>query len=235
MKTVSIHQPCYMPYLGVFYKIWQSDVFVYLDDAQYSSGYVFDWNRIRTPRGECRLKVPTEKRFGQQLNHIRPRYELGWVKKHLKTIEYNYKHAPYFDYFFPLVAATLKKEYQSLAELNISVMDMFLDIFSFKNLFARYQSSWLNLSSRSETRVIEIVKMMQGDIYLSGTGAKGYQSEQRFRDAGILLEYSDYHPLEYAQQFKGPFRPNLSALDYLMNEGPDVEKLFQRIKETGYE
>ena len=51
MGVVSIHQPCYIPYLGIFYKIWQSDKFVYLDDAQYSNGYVFDWNRIKTHRG----------------------------------------------------------------------------------------------------------------------------------------------------------------------------------------
>ena len=38
---VTIHQPCYLPYLGVFHKIWKADAFVFLDDAQYSNGYVF--------------------------------------------------------------------------------------------------------------------------------------------------------------------------------------------------
>lgn len=234
MKTVSIHQPCYMPYLGVFYKIWQSDVFVYLDDAQYSNGYVFDWNRIKTPQGECRLKVPTEKHFGQQLNQVRPKYELGWREKHLKMIEMNYKRAPYFHEFYPVIRETLAKEYRSLAELNIEVMDMFIRIFSFRNPLARYHSSWFHLNSRSEARVIEIVKLMQGDVYISGTGAKDYQSEEDFTAAGIRLMYSDYQPLEYGQQWGGPFLPNMSALDYVMNEGPDVEKLFRRIKEAGH-
>ena len=231
MKVVSIHQPCYMPYLGVFYKIWQSDVFVYLDDAQYSNGYVFDWNRIKTPQGECRLKVPTEKKFGQQLNHVRPKYELGWREKHLKTIEMNYKRAPYFKEFFPILQETLKKEYRSLSKLNIAVMDMFLREFGFRRPLARYQSSWMHLDTRSEARVIEIVKMMNGDVYISGTGAKDYQSEEHFTEAGIRLQYSDYHPIEYKQQWGEPFIPNLSALDYVMNEGPDVDKLFRKIKE----
>ena len=64
---VTIHQPCYLPYLGIFHKIWKADVFAYLDDAQYSNGYVFEWNRIKTPQGECRLKVPLEKNFGDTL------------------------------------------------------------------------------------------------------------------------------------------------------------------------
>ena len=69
---VTIHQPCYLPYLGVFHKIWKADAFVFLDDAQYSNGYVFEWNRIKTPQGECRLKVPLHKEFGQTLREVVP-------------------------------------------------------------------------------------------------------------------------------------------------------------------
>ena len=45
MKSVSIHQPCYLPYLGIIYKIWRSDIFVYLDDVQYRV-YVLTGNKI---------------------------------------------------------------------------------------------------------------------------------------------------------------------------------------------
>ena len=95
MKSVSIHQPCYLPYLGIIYKIWRSDIFVYLDDVQYSNGYVFEWNRIKTPQGECRLKIPLEKKFGQLLTEVKPKDFLGWKEKHLKVVEMNYKRAPY--------------------------------------------------------------------------------------------------------------------------------------------
>ena len=37
-KIVAIHQPNYIPWLGYFYNIFQSDVFVFLDDAPWYAG-----------------------------------------------------------------------------------------------------------------------------------------------------------------------------------------------------
>ena len=37
-KTVSIHQPNYLPWPGFFYKIANSDIFVVFDDVQFPRG-----------------------------------------------------------------------------------------------------------------------------------------------------------------------------------------------------
>lgn len=228
-KVVSIHQPCYIPYLGIFYKIWKSDMFVFLDDAQYSNGYVFDWNRIRTPQGEARLKIPLEQKFGDLLTEVKPKDFLGWREKHLKTIEMNYKRAPYFaDVFFGF-RECLMAEYGSLAELNMATMELFMDKFGWD--IPTFRSSDMKLETRSEARVIEIVKRVGGEIYLSGTGGKNYQTEAHFADAGIKLAYSGFRPLEYRQQW-GSFLPNMSVLDYCMNEGFDIDGFFSRVEEV---
>lgn len=229
MKTVSIHQPCYIPYLGIFYKIWKSDIFVYLDDAQYSNGYVFDWNRIRTPQGEARLKIPLERKFKDLLTEVKPKDFLGWREKHLKTIEMNYKKAPYFsDVFFDFMEC-LMGGYDSLAELNMATMRLFIDKFGWKVPF--YRSSDMMLHTRSEDRVIEIVKRVDGEVYLSGIGGMHYQSEDNFTKSGIKLIYSKYRPVKYRQQW-GSFLPNMSILDYCMNEGFDIDRFFGRMEET---
>lgn len=229
MKVVSIHQPCYIPYLGIFYKIWQSDMFVFLDDAQYSNGYVFDWNRIKTPQGECRLKVPTARIFGQKLTDVTPKDFLGWKDKHLKTIQMNYKKAPHFNEVFSDFSDCILSEYGSLAELNIATMKLFIDKFGWKAPILR--SSDMRLDSRAEARVIEIVERVGGDTYLSGTGGRNYQSEEHFFNAGIKLIYSDFRPLEYRQQW-GEFLPNMSVLDFCMNAGYEIEGLFKAIREV---
>lgn len=229
MKTVSIHQPCYIPYLGVFYKIWQSDVFVYLDDAQYSNGYVFDWNRIKTPQGECRLKVPTARIFGQKLTEVVPKDFLKWKDKHLKTIKMNYKKAPFFNEVFSDFSDCILMEHESLAALNISTMDLFLEKFGWKKEV--FRSSDMNLNTRSEARVIEIVQKVGGDTYISGHGGKNYQNEEHFHSAGIKLVYSDFQPLTYRQQW-GDFIPNMSILDYCMNEGYRINEFFELLMEV---
>lgn len=229
MKVVSIHQPCYIPYLGIFYKIWQSDVFVFLDDAQYSNGYVFDWNRIKTPQGECRLKVPTARIFGQKLTEVTPKDFLGWKDKHLKTIRMNYRKAPHFSEVFSDFSDCILSEHGSLAELNMDTMKLFMDKFGWK--MPVYRSSDMRLGSRAEARVIEIVRRVGGDTYLSGVGGRNYQSEDHFTNAGIKLVYSDFRPVEYRQQW-GDFLPNMSVLDFCMNKGYEIEGLFNATGEV---
>lgn len=229
MKVVSIHQPCYIPYLGIFYKIWQSDLFVFLDDAQYSNGYVFDWNRIKTPQGECRLKVPTARIFGQKLTEVIPKDFLGWKDKHLKTIRMNYRKALHFSEVFSDFSDCILSEHGSLAELNMATMKLFMDKFGWN--IPVFRSSDMDLSSKSEARVIEIVQRVGGDIYLSGSGGRNYQSEEHFTNAGIKLVYSDFRPLKYRQQW-GDFLPNMSVLDFCMNEGYEIEGLFEATGEV---
>ena len=228
MGIVSIHQPCYIPYLGIFYKIWQSDKFVYLDDAQYSNGYVFDWNRIKTPHGECRLKVPTARIFGQKLTEVAPKDFLKWKDKHLKTIQMNYKKAPHFSEVFSDFSDCILMEYGNLAALNMATMDLFMEKFGWKKEI--FRSSDMNLNTRAEARVLEIVQKVGGDTYLSGHGGKNYQNEEHFTQAGINLVYSDFQPLKYRQQW-GDFLPNMSVLDYCMNEGYEIDRFFMGMKE----
>ncbi len=230
MKVISIHQPCYIPYLGIFYKIWQSDEFVFLDDVQYSNGYVFDWNRIKTPQGECRLKVPTARIFGQKLTEVVPKDFLNWKDKHLKTIRMSYKKAPHFSEVFSDFSDCILSEYGSLAELNMATMELLIDKFGWKIPIRK--SSDIGLKVMGEARVIEIVRRVGGDTYLSGIGGRDYQDERHFADAHIKLLYSDFRPLEYRQRW-GDFLPNLSVLDYCMNEGyDDIDSFFKRTKEV---
>ena len=70
---LAIHQPCYIPYIGIFYKMYEADKFVFLDDAQYSNGYVFNWNTIKVSNGTCRLRIPIKYEFGDAINQVKMR------------------------------------------------------------------------------------------------------------------------------------------------------------------
>ena len=94
---VSIHQPDYLPWLGYFNKIALSDVFIFLDDAQFSTDNIHNWNRIKSPQGELKIKIPVEQKLGYKINEVRTKDELGWREKHLKSISMFYKRAPFFD------------------------------------------------------------------------------------------------------------------------------------------
>jgi hypothetical protein len=228
--VVSIHQPDYISYLGYFYKISKSDVFVFLDDCQFSNDNMHHWNRIKTPQGECRLKIPVEQHLGDLIKDVRTRDELGWKEKHLKTIEMNYSRAKYFGDFFPAFRELLSAHYDSLASMNTAINTEIAHRFGFTAKMLN--SSELGLDTVREQRVIDIVKLLGGDTYISGHGAKAYQVDEHFEQNGIKLVYTDYTPIEYTQQWKkAGFLPCMSVLDYIFNCGFDWDCVERAVEE----
>lgn len=223
---ISIHQPDYIPYPGLFYKIWQSEKFVFLDDAQFSNDNMHHWNRIKTPQGECRLKIPVDHKFGDPICIVRTKDELKWKEKHLKTIEMNYKKAKYFNDFFPIFKEMLLAKYSNLADLNVTINTCIAEKFGMHPQF--FRTSQLDIKTMREERVIDICVLLGADEYISGNGARAYQVEQHFTDRGVKLHYTDYQSIKY-QQCWGEFIPNLSILDYIFNCGFDWDYVLRDI------
>lgn len=227
---VAIHQPDYIPYMGYFYKIAHSDIFAFLDDAQFSNDNMHHWNRIKTPNGEQRLKIPLDYHFGDSIKMVRTKDELKWKEKHLKIMELNYTKAKYFKNYFPRIKEILMDSYPNLAEMNIAIN---LDISREFGIVKKYiRTSDLNLKTSREERVIDICKILNGTEYISGNGAKAYQQEEHFLKKGIKLTYTDYQAFVYPQIWK-EFLPNLSILDYIFNCGFDwdtIEKVMKKEK-----
>lgn len=228
--TAAIHQPDYIPYLGYFYKILHSDIFVFLDDAQFSTGGGHDNNLIKTPRGSYRLKIPVQQTLGDTINAVRTKDELDWKKKHLDAVYQNYKDAAFFDRAFPVYEEVLSPDYSSIAELNEAIILMFCAESGIHKPFLK--SSDMAIQTKREQRVYDICRAVNADTYLSGTGAKAYQSEADFSSNGIRLVNSRFKPHEYPQLWDG-FIENLSVLDYVMNCGFNLEGLSpdERIRE----
>ncbi len=218
MKTVSIHQPNYLPWLGYFYKIYQSDYFVFLDDAQYSNEGMHNYNYIKTQKGRFRLKIPVIQTLGDTIKEVKTRDNLGWREKHLSIIKTSYSSSQYFNTIFKDLNDLICQEQQVLSELNILIIKFICYRFSINSEFVK--SSDFHISERKEERIIRICKELGADTYYSGTGAKAYQNEEKFRQQGIELRYSEFTPFRYDQLW-GNFIPNVSVIDYLMNCGYD--------------
>ena len=67
MTNVMIRQPGYMPNLGFFKKIQSSDIFVFLDDVQFSKDSFDNRNQIKTNTGQkMYLTIPLQKKESYQ-------------------------------------------------------------------------------------------------------------------------------------------------------------------------
>ncbi len=219
--SAAIHQPNYIPWLGYFFKIAHADKFVFLDVVAYPSGSFVNRNSIKTPTGPAWLTVPviTSGRFGQLIGEVETDYMHRWAGRHLTTLRNNYGKAPYFKEILALLEphySVVTDKRISLADFNIGMICSIVTYLGVSTQFMR--SSELNVSGYRTDLLLDICRAIGARTYLAGIGAKSYQEDAKFEDAGINPVYSPFSQRSYPQRF-GEFVGNLSIVDVLMNCG----------------
>jgi hypothetical protein len=217
---VAIHQPQYLPWIPYCDKADQCDVFVYLDNVQFQKNGVQNRNQILTAQGPRWLTVPVRASLDWTIRET-PIADRQWPRKHIKTIEQEYHRAPFAGMFDETLRSLLEQEWPSLADLNIAVTDWLFDRLGLR--CRRVRASELATRGAKEDLVIAICQALSATEYLSGTGAKSYQSAENFAGHGLKLSYQNYRNQPYPQSpAAAEFTPDLSALDLLLNAGPQA-------------
>lgn len=219
---ISIHQPSYFPWLGLLAKVNVSDCLVVLDDVQLSDSAYQHRNIFLNNVGDkIYLTINIEKK-GYLQKTIRDIRVLSnhWQKKHYKSIFYFYKKHPYFDLVFPSIEFIFSKHYQFLIDILLDSMVTTFELFSLYPKITMQSSLGLYRPDDKNVMLIELIKKIGGETYISGTGAKSYLKEEYFDNAGIALNYQEFHPQHYSQKNSQNFIPGLSSLDALFNLGP---------------
>jgi hypothetical protein len=225
---IAIVQSNYIPWKGYFDLIRSVDEFVLFDDVQYTRR---DWrnrNRIKTARGPVWLTIPVQA-SGHYLDLIKDITvsDTSWGARHWRTIAANYSKAP----FFQAYAERFEQLYLNNRELKLSAinrmwLDALCDIFDIRTKLC-WSMDYRVAKGRTE-RLVSICQQAGADTYVSGPAARVYLDSECFHAAGIELEYFDYtgYP-EYRQLFP-PFDHYVSAIDLIVNEGPDAKQYLRR-------
>lgn len=216
---VAIHQPHYLPWLRYFEKIARSDAFVVLDTVQFTKNGWQNRNRVKTPNGVALLTAPVHAECGAPVGAVRIRDDSGWRRKHLRTIEQSYARAPYFAEHAPFLRDTYGRPWERLGELTRYMLSYFVEALGLATrvLYA----SELGVEGTATRRLANLVKAAGGDRYYSGAFALDeYLDQALLEREGIGLELQQWTCPEYPQ-LHGPFVPDLSIVDLLMNCGPD--------------
>jgi hypothetical protein len=219
----SIHQPNYLPYIGFFNKIKSSDIFVILDIAQYVKNDFHNRNRIKGPSGEFWLTIPIHSKecYLKRIIDVPLPQDNRWAVKHLRSISQSYKKAPYYDKYIGFFEKLYMNPPNRLAELNERIILFLLKCFNIKTKIIKASELNLPPDLKSTEMLIEILKKIRADIYISGKGREGkkhYLDEELMKKEGIKIKYHDFqHPI-YNQLYNG-FIKNLSAIDLLFNCG----------------
>lgn len=217
----------YLPYVGFFNKIKNADIFVIGDDAQYSKGYFYNRNRIKTPNGELMLTVPLKNAFEQKLNDVEIDNSKNWSKKHLQSFYSFYKKANHFDDHIDFFEELYSTKWETLYELNLKTLFYIMEQLDL-DVSVYYTSSLMKdyVFTDKTQKIVDICKKLGASAYLSGTSGKDYIEPDIFEENKINLEYQNYIPKEYKQLW-GPFIPNLSVIDLLFNLGEEARDVIK--------
>ncbi|MFT4925439.1 MAG: hypothetical protein ACI8WB_001532 [Phenylobacterium sp.] len=218
---ISINQPAYLPWLGYFARIAQSDRHVVLDHVQFEKNSMVNRNKIKTAQGWCWLSVPlkTSGQFGDlAINTIEINSSQKWQKKHWNSLYFNYKKAPFFDLYAEQLNACYQQPWHTLGDLLKWQLDFLLKALNISTPII-YSSAQDYQSSKSEL-VLDICQSNEATTYLSGPFGRDYLEKDQFAERGIEIAYQDYqHPCY--QQAGGAFISHLSVFDLLCFYGPD--------------
>ena len=218
MKTISILQPSYLPWIGYFEQIERSDVFVFYNDVQYTKN---DWrnrNKIKTPKGWEWLTVPVKSKgkFGAKINEV-DIMEGNAIKKHFRTLSINYSKSPFFATYKNQFSDFYEKKWKKLSDLNIELIKMVCGNLGLERKMIC--SSELGIVGERSERLLEICEHFDADVYYSGAAAKDYIDISLFEQNKIKVIFQDYQHPTYPQLY-GDFISHLSIVDLLFNCGP---------------
>ena len=215
MTIVSIHQPVYLPWLGFFKKIMESDIFVFLDDVQFVRGG-FNRNIIRVKEGTLNLTVPIQGSSHLPLNKTQINNQLQWNVKHLKSIDHAYNKCEYYSNNLKFFQRLYEKNFDFLLDLNMEIINYLLKKFTITTETIR--ASELNITSTGSDRILDICKKLKATSYLSGIHGKNYLKLEDFKKNNIKIDFQNFqHPI-YKQRYE-PFIPNMASIDLLFKIG----------------
>lgn len=226
-NIVAIHQPNFIPWLGYFHKILNSQTFIILDDVQFPRG---SWvNRVQLLiSGAARwISVPVRHSGTDHMQSIKDAIIDNnlWKKKVCKSIYSDYKKSPFFSDTFNLLEDILYAEISSLAAFNLNAIYKIMKYISASTEHIVLASDYA-VTSSSTQRLIELTQAVKGDTYMCGRGAREYQDDTMFEKYGIALRYQNFQHPVYPQISSREFVAGLSIFDALFNIGPiETKKL----------
>jgi hypothetical protein len=222
MRTVSIHQPNFLPWLGFFDKMDRADAFVLLDRVQFVRRSNITRVDILNAGRPLTIAVPVRHppRQETEIREVEIDRDDRALRKLQATLRTAYGRAPFFERFGAPVIELLAGHREKLVDLNVALIRHLADALGIPWAKVRLQSE-LSAAGKKSTLMASLTRAVGGTVYLSGRGAATYNDPEAYAAQGVELRYQNFvHPRydQGAQDFIG----GLSALDMLVRLGPQA-------------
>jgi hypothetical protein len=213
----SIIQPLFFPWAGYFHLIIRSEIFIFLDDAQFKKTWCAR-NKILIEGREKFINMQLMKQ--PQVTNINERkfYDFNQDFDNLKNTIFNaYRHNKFFsnieELFFEIDKDLISV---NLSEFNIYFIKRISKLMNIKTIF--HQSSNLNINKKRSEKLIDLCKKFKINFYLSPEGSREYMEYDNFKTKfNGIIKFNNFFYKDYEQNYNGKFQSHLSILDLISN------------------
>lgn len=218
MKSLGIMQPYFLPYIGYFQLINAVDEYVLYDNIQFTKKGWIHRNRMLQNGQPAYFSLPIKK-DSDYLDIVLRNLSDESAKekgKILRKIEANYRKAPFFEEFFPVVKQILDHDDKNLFNFiyhSIKVVNEYLEIDTPIVISSTLPDTIKEL--KSQDKVLAICKERNADVYINSSGGMELYDVNVFDQQNVALRFYRTKDIQYGQ-FKNDFVPYLSILDVCM-------------------
>ena len=182
---VGIHQPNYIPSKAFFDKMKMVDYFVLLDDVQYEKNGFTNRNRLSNDEW---ITIPVYHKSDTLIKDIEIDYTANWRYKHMEKLT-AYRGNENYEKLVPFMSKLYDYYWKNLIGINFAWIKKICEILEIKTntTFATSFDNPDNL--KGSDRILDIVKRLGGDVYVSGPSGHKYLNTLDFDNAGIQIEW----------------------------------------------
>ena len=213
------HQSTYLPWLGLFNKISNADQYVYFDDVQYLPKEWMNRNRIKGVNNNVIfLTVPVKKKHFliKKTTDLLIDNSLPWRRKHLKSLEINYRKSLFFEKYIDEFVEIYKQEWDYLVDLNLHILKILLKLLGIQIKIVKL--SELEVEGKKSNLVLNVCKKLNANQFVFGEKGSDYAVIEDFNKNNIKPIFQNYiHPIY--KQIGNKFISHLSVIDLLFNCG----------------
>jgi hypothetical protein len=234
---IAVNQPYFFPYIGYYQLIKSVDKFILCDNVNFIKRGWVNRNRILVKNyGPAWITVPLrEQSCHAKITDTKIDNRWNWKRKMFQTIEMNYRKAPMFEQFYPVIRHIIDIETDSISELDANTIIGISNYLNIDTIIETDYSKYTYIEEEidacesgdcpgDDKRVSRIVKICQhenADVYHNLIGGMSLYSKESFYSKNIKIKFLNNKPMEYRQS-NGEFVPKLSIIDVLMLNSPAV-------------
>jgi len=212
-------QPTFLPWLGYFSLIENTDMFVFLDNVQFEARSWQQRNRIIVNKSVGWLTIPVSLPYGRstRIDQALINTEHFSGSKICKTITQAYRGKKGFNFLTNNIFKIFLNPPKNISDFNINLINEIVKALRIETPVIL--SSEMNVTGKKGDLLLDICKNLNATTYVSTAGSAVYlDSYSGFANSSINVEYQKFdHPIY--PQGESEFISHLSVIDAICNIG----------------